>query len=139
MVRRETGFVFDPILYTLTSALDHLGPLRIIDLAREVGLERSVASRHTATLERAGLIERRPNPYDKRSVLVHLTEVGLSHLQSVHAAIARAIDRRLEAWPETEAEQLAQGLERFIDGVHTAWLATSANFLDPNPAGEVRT
>jgi DNA-binding MarR family transcriptional regulator len=136
MARRQTGVVVDPILHTLMAALERLGPVRVMDLAREVGLDRSMVSRHAAALERAALVERQPDPYDRRSVLVHLTEAGSSELDGMHRAIAQGIDRQLDAWPAAEAEQFSRQLERFIEGVHAAWLSTPTGARHIEPAKE---
>jgi MarR family transcriptional regulator, organic hydroperoxide resistance regulator len=47
-------------------------------------------------LERRGLLDRRPNPADRRSVLAHLTPAGLSTADRVAAAFA-ALESRLPA------------------------------------------
>jgi MarR family transcriptional regulator, organic hydroperoxide resistance regulator len=51
-------------------------------------------------LERRGLIERRPNPADRRSILVALTPPGLvaaARVASAFAGLERRIDERLPA------------------------------------------
>ena len=47
-------------------------------------------------LERRGLIERRPNPADRRSIAVHLTAEGHAAADAVAAAFA-AVEARLPA------------------------------------------
>jgi MarR family transcriptional regulator, organic hydroperoxide resistance regulator len=47
-------------------------------------------------LERRGLIERRPNPADRRSIAVHLTAAGRDQAAEVAAAFA-ALEARLPA------------------------------------------
>jgi DNA-binding MarR family transcriptional regulator len=47
-------------------------------------------------LERRGLVERRPNPADRRSIAVHLTPEGLVAADAVAAAFA-AVETRLPA------------------------------------------
>jgi MarR family transcriptional regulator, organic hydroperoxide resistance regulator len=51
-------------------------------------------------LERRGLIERRPNPADRRSILVALRSPGLvaaARVASAFAGLERRIDERLPA------------------------------------------
>ena len=45
-------------------------------LGPKMGMEATSLSRILKTMEERGLIERRPNPNDGRSVLIHLTEFG---------------------------------------------------------------
>ena len=53
------------------------------------------------TLERRGLVERRPHPTDRRKVLIHLTpdaqRVVDQQLPAIHAVIAQAISTLAEA------------------------------------------
>jgi MarR family transcriptional regulator, organic hydroperoxide resistance regulator len=45
-------------------------------LGPKMGMEATSLSRILKTMEKRGLIERRPNPDDGRSVLIHLTDFG---------------------------------------------------------------
>jgi len=125
LLRRDTSFVIDPVLFSMMSALDNIGPLRITALAREVGLDRQAVSRRMAHLERADLVERGPDPYDRRSILLQLTGTGRAELEHIQREIAQLIDRQLASWPEGEAERFAIQLERFVDGVRGPWLSSA--------------
>ena len=46
-------------------------------LGPKMGMEATSLSRILKSMEEKGLIERRPNPNDGRSVLIHLTDFGL--------------------------------------------------------------
>ena len=50
-------------------------------LARYLGVTPGPASRMIASLERRRLVTRRPNPDDRRSILIDLTEHGLEILE----------------------------------------------------------
>ena len=62
------------------------------------------------TLERRGLVERRPHPTDRRKVLIHLTPDGQrvvdQQLPAIHAVIAQAIS----TLPEDDREHLLTSL-----------------------------
>jgi MarR family transcriptional regulator for hemolysin len=47
-----------------------------LELARSLGIEGPTLTRHLDGMERAGLVERRRDPDDRRAVLVELTEAG---------------------------------------------------------------
>lgn len=59
-------------------------------------------------LERHGHLERRPNPGDRRSILVHLTPSGAAVARAVSAAYADAFS---EAVPAAERNGVAVALE----------------------------
>jgi MarR family transcriptional regulator, 2-MHQ and catechol-resistance regulon repressor len=75
---------------TQSNALDVLvarGPLTLNDLAAELYLEKSTASRIVDGLEKKGYALREENPESKRSILVQVTAEG--------AALQRQIERDL--------------------------------------------
>jgi MarR family 2-MHQ and catechol resistance regulon transcriptional repressor len=57
-------------------ALAHSGPRTLNELAAELYLDKSTASRVVATLERKGYVVRQPHPRDGRSILLDLTASG---------------------------------------------------------------
>ena len=57
-------------------AVKHGGPLRLGDLATHLYLDKSTTSRIVDSLERKGYLERRPDPSDRRAVLLEATESG---------------------------------------------------------------
>jgi DNA-binding MarR family transcriptional regulator len=65
-------------------------------------------------LERAGLIERKPDPMDRRGVLVQLTEQG-EHLaeESLHAVIA-ADEAFLEPLSQRQRDSVASALRQLL-------------------------
>lgn len=66
--------------FTTLSVLDTLasgaGPLRLTDLAKTEQISQPGLTQLVTRLERAGLVERRPDPSDRRAVRVHLTAAG---------------------------------------------------------------
>ncbi|RZU20200.1 DNA-binding MarR family transcriptional regulator [Kribbella rubisoli] len=70
--------------------------LTIADVGRVVGTTRQSANELITGMERAGLIERRPNPKDRRTQQVHLTDAGARRLDEATPAI-RKVEDELEA------------------------------------------
>ncbi len=82
------------------AVLQHLaqaGPVSIGEAARHLDRAQSVVSEIVAQLEGHGLLEREPDPDNRRRTLVWLTTAGLERLR----ADADVLDRRLVArrWP----------------------------------------
>lgn len=59
-------------------------------LAKQLGVDRTVMVYLVDDLERAGLVERIPDPRDRRSRLIRATETGVERLKSTEAAISAA-------------------------------------------------
>lgn len=68
----------------------------IAEVARQVGTTRQSANELVTGMERAGLIERRAHPSDRRSQQIHLTETGRDRLEAA-TPIVREVEARLEA------------------------------------------
>lgn len=72
--------VLEKLPFTTLSVLDTLafggGPMRLTELARTEQISQPGITQLVTRLERDGLVERRPDPSDKRAVLVHITEAG---------------------------------------------------------------
>jgi DNA-binding MarR family transcriptional regulator len=105
----------DEATYPVLSALARFGPRSAAQLAEDAGLDRSVVSRHAARLTRAALITRRPDPSDRRAVLLALTPAGHQAIRDMRRRLAGAFDDYLATWPPGEARQLAASLRRFVE------------------------
>jgi len=68
----------------------------VAEVGRVVGTTRQSANELIAGMERADLVERRPNPKDRRTQQVHLTPGGERRLAEAAPAI-RKVEEDLEA------------------------------------------
>jgi DNA-binding MarR family transcriptional regulator len=91
-------------------------------LAQHLGIDRTVMTYLLDDLEAAGLIERRPDPADRRARRVAATELGLRSLA--------ALDLRLRAAEEHLLEPLEQSQRESFRG-QLRLLATRLNAADP--------
>ncbi|WP_328685200.1 MarR family winged helix-turn-helix transcriptional regulator [Streptomyces sp. NBC_01261] len=101
------------VSYTLLSHLEEQGGCRATDLAAHYALDKSTVSRQVAALERADLIERRPDPEDHRVQALHLTPAGRRILAQVTENRQAAFRERLADWPEEDLTRFAGYLERY--------------------------
>jgi DNA-binding MarR family transcriptional regulator len=88
------------------------GPLRLSDLAAGLRLDLSVVSRQVSDLVASGHVDKRRDPHDGRSCVVHLTEAGNAAVQD---AVSRLVDRftpRLAGWRTEDLLKLAADLRR---------------------------
>jgi DNA-binding MarR family transcriptional regulator len=103
----------DEATYPVISGLTRLGPQSAARLAADIGLDRSVVSRHATRLERAGLIERLSDPTDQRATLLAITVRGREAVREMRQRLAVAFDEYLGTWPPGQAELFATCLSRF--------------------------
>ncbi|WP_151526699.1 MarR family winged helix-turn-helix transcriptional regulator [Serinicoccus kebangsaanensis] len=90
------------------------------DLARVEGLDPSTMSRRLASLAERGLVERHPDPDDRRAQVLGLTEEGRALLAAERARRVTLITDTLSDWPEQDLDQLATLLGRLADSIDTA-------------------
>lgn len=94
------------------SALDRLGPARVSQVADELQVDLSVASRQVAALHTAGYVKRIPDPKDGRSQKVQLTAAGRRALRKAQERSVEALDRATRGWTDAEVDSLVSGLRR---------------------------
>jgi DNA-binding MarR family transcriptional regulator len=94
------------------SALDRLGPARVSQVADDLRVDLSVASRQVAALQRAGYVKRIPDPRDGRSQNLKLTAAGKRALRRAQQRGIEVLDRATRRWTDAEVETLVAGLRR---------------------------
>lgn len=87
------------------------GGSRITDLADQAGVTKQTAGFLVDQLERAGYVERVPDPEDGRARLVRITERGL---RSVEASTAIVVDVEAEWTAHLGVDRMAQ-LRELLD------------------------
>lgn len=83
------------------------------ELARHTGLTSGATTAMLDRLEKAGLIERRPNPDDRRGMLVTPAESAAAKMASWFASARNAQDELLSGYTESELALIAEVFERF--------------------------
>jgi DNA-binding MarR family transcriptional regulator len=86
------------------ATIERTGPRRITDLAVTEGVAQPSMTALITTLERAGLVERRPDPQDQRVVLVALTGAGADYRRARRQAGAAAFAELIAKLPPAEAD-----------------------------------
>ena len=94
------------------AALDRLGPARVSQVADELQVDLSVASRQVAALHTAGYVKRIPDPKDGRSQKVQLTAAGRRALRKAQERSVEVLDRATRGWTDAEVDSLVSGLRR---------------------------
>lgn len=89
------GHEITPPQLFLLSCLEHNDGQKPRDLAEQVCLDASSLTGLLDRTERAGLIERRPDPEDRRALRIYLTEAGRKNLAGLHGVVD-CVHQRIE-------------------------------------------
>ncbi|MFJ4026758.1 MarR family winged helix-turn-helix transcriptional regulator [Paenarthrobacter sp. NPDC089989] len=86
------------------------GGLRVGDIAKNLGIKVPSATEQIIKLERAGLVNRQPDPHDSRAVQVITTQAGLAAVESANHRRNAMVAELLQGLNPDEIEQLAAAL-----------------------------
>jgi DNA-binding MarR family transcriptional regulator len=102
------------------------GPQRLGALADAIGATDPTASRAVDGLVAAGLVERGPDPDDRRAVIHRATAKGKAWAKRRRTEITAALDEALEAFTPAERDELLTLITRLNAGLRPADLALPA-------------
>ncbi|WP_331767555.1 MarR family transcriptional regulator [Embleya sp. NBC_00896] len=104
----------------LVLALTRIGdfqPIRLSDLADQMGIGRTTLSRQVTDLVAAGLVRRTPDPQDARAATLELTASGASALRGIWQAWARLLGEATASWGPADRDVLPLLLERLAQAL----------------------
>lgn len=122
----RAGVALDRALYVTLARVGVAGPIRLGELADELGVDISTTSRQVSALEGTGLVRRSAASDDRRVVLVTITTQGRELLARALAARRDLLADLLEDWSEAELVAFARMLERFVDLLAAAVVTPAA-------------
>lgn len=88
------------------------GPMRVGEVARSFGVDKSTASRHLKRIVEGGLAEASVDAGDARSSVVRITALGAARLEEARVARMEPMHRVFATWPEADRRTLARLLGR---------------------------
>lgn len=106
-LRREAGDALTPSQISALAAVEHNGPLTLGALADHEGVSAPSITKVLSILEEDGLIERRPDPSDRRVTFVTTTPKG--------AELVAESRRRKTAWLSSRISELSPEQRRRLD------------------------
>jgi DNA-binding MarR family transcriptional regulator len=111
---REAGF--DDVRPAAGNVFPFVPPegITVSELADLARVRKQTMAQAVDQLERSGYVERRPNPRDRRSRLVFLTDRGASVTPVTHAAAARVEERWAKLTSPEQLEELRTSLLRLL-------------------------
>ncbi|MET8231998.1 MarR family winged helix-turn-helix transcriptional regulator [Micromonospora sp. NPDC005298] len=90
------------------------------DLVDRTRLDASTISRSVTALVAQGLVERRPDPTDRRATFLAVTPAGRAALADSHRWYGEVIERALTDWTPDEVAALVAALGRFAGDIEVA-------------------
>jgi DNA-binding MarR family transcriptional regulator len=100
------------------------------ELARYTGLTSGATTAMLDRLEKARLIERRPNPRDRRGTLIVLTDERNKEVGAMFTSAREAIDRLTSSYSENELELISSYFRQLV----TLWEAEREKLQQRNKA-----
>jgi DNA-binding MarR family transcriptional regulator len=110
--------------FVALSVVHRGAPVRVSDVAEQLAVDLSVASRQVAALVDAGYVTREPDPDDRRALRLRPTADGERALRDSHRRMVATAAAALREWSDDEVAELAFRLGRLRDDFAAA--ATSS-------------
>jgi DNA-binding MarR family transcriptional regulator len=101
--------------YALLAALEEFGPASQAALGRRTGIDRSDMVATVNDLAERQLVERAPDPEDRRRNIITITAAGRRQLTHLDQLLAAAQDEFLAPLPAADRRNLIDLLTRLVD------------------------
>ncbi len=102
-----------PVAYSMLIALHDGGPRRASDLVDMFSIDKGAVSRQVQSLLELGLIERTPDPEDRRAAILAITDLGHDRMEAVAEDRRTEIRERLGDWTDADLAQLVSSMSRY--------------------------
>lgn len=97
--------------------IEYLGQASIGQLADNLNLDKSTLSRTVDGLVERQLVDRRPNPDDRRYMIVTLTKSGLAICRQINATNDAYYRRVFETIPEEQRQIVKSSIELMVEAM----------------------
>ena len=101
----------------LVDRVSEFGPARMSELATWQSVDRSTMTAQVGKLEKLGLVQRAPDPQDRRAIMVSVTTSGQRLHEESRAAACAAFDVIVGDWTDRQRRQLSESLAHLVDSL----------------------
>lgn len=98
--------------YNVLRIIEREGPMAQGEIARRLLVSAPVITRQAAALAEGGLVERRSDPADRRSIHLALTGKGKRRVRAMREELLAAANELLAPLPEAERRHLSKALDQ---------------------------
>jgi len=110
------GLEMCPSDFAVLEALLHKGPLPVNEIGKKVLLTSGSMTAAVDRLAERGLVERKDDPEDRRTRVVHLTDAGRKLIRKLFAIHERDMERAVSSLTARELEELSGLLRKLGRG-----------------------
>jgi DNA-binding MarR family transcriptional regulator len=112
LIRRLRSENLFPLTQTwVLGRIDREGPASVSDLAQAMRVRPQSMAQTVGDLEAEGMVERNPDPDDRRRALVSLTDAGQARINADRAAREGWLVKALEELPDSDRETIERSVE----------------------------
>ena len=104
--------------YATLLVLDEQPGASVADVARAVASSRQSANELLAGMQRAGLVERRPHPQDRRTQELRLTDLGRQRLETASPSVHDRESRLEDGFDAAERAVVRRWLAHMAKAAH---------------------
>lgn len=122
----------EPAAYGLLAVIRREGPIRLTDLAMNIGVGKPSVSRQIAFLESLGLVSKEADPLDGRAQAIRLTPKGEEKMHQVQDARRQVFRERLGEWPVEDLQELARYMAKLNATYERDGFPRDAAVADPD-------
>lgn len=102
-----------PVAYSMLMALHDSGPQRASELVELFSIDKGAVSRQVQLLLELGLVEREPDPADRRAQILTVSDAGRERLDAIATARRAELGEKLGAWSDDELATFVDLLGRY--------------------------
>lgn len=105
-----------PGAYKIFTTIVNHGEVTSSELCEELVVDKGQLSRLVRELESLDLVQRQPDPRDRRSALITPTATGLSRLEAARSPHGNALSRAVSSWSAEQVRTLTELLRALAHG-----------------------
>jgi DNA-binding MarR family transcriptional regulator len=102
-----------PVAYSMLLALNDSGPRRASDLVDMFSIDKGAVSRQVQALLELDLIDRTPDPEDRRAMILAISEEGHRRLANISTVRRSELGEKLSDWSESDLSGFVRSLSRY--------------------------
>ncbi|MDO6459366.1 MarR family transcriptional regulator [Granulosicoccaceae sp. 1_MG-2023] len=107
---QDAGLCYPPAFLKVTRLIDHIQPCTAQTIVQTLQRDKAQITRLLNDMEKQGLIKREPNPEDRRSQLLSLSEKGKEDLARMQAIEQQMMGKMMQGISDDERARLSRTL-----------------------------